>query len=270
MTGYEYEHVAAQYLKNSGYHSVKVTKASGDYGVDITATKNGKRYAVQCKYYSGSVGVEAVQQVVAGRTYYGCDSAAVITNSSFTKAAETLAAANDVILIGGVSKAGARRIPVLKILAWAAYLFFASVIVSITIDTISGQSFWKAAYNIVTVLLLLISPALIYLIYKKLKQRRNVCGCSSAPAKHIDAKALIPYLPISLGDYREKAAVAIASVNVPSVQAFQRVCFFGYDRASEIFENMKNFGLIETESGKGRWTEKALRLKAEGREEDMV
>ena len=55
LTGVEYERRVAAYLKRKGYWGVKVTQASGDYGIDITAHKHGKKYAIQCKYYSHKV-----------------------------------------------------------------------------------------------------------------------------------------------------------------------------------------------------------------------
>ncbi|MBE6730019.1 MAG: restriction endonuclease [Ruminococcaceae bacterium] len=102
MTGIEYESRVADYLKCKGYWGVKVTQASGDYGIDITAHKNGKKYAVQCKYYSQPVGIAAVQEAVAGKVHYGCTEAMVVTNNTFTPAAETLAKENGVILLAGV------------------------------------------------------------------------------------------------------------------------------------------------------------------------
>ena len=102
MNGHQYEHHAAKYLKRHGFHSVKVTKASGDYGADIIARKRGRRYAVQCKYYSSPVGIHAVQEVVAAKKHYRCSRAIVITNHSFTKPARTLAQENNVELIEGV------------------------------------------------------------------------------------------------------------------------------------------------------------------------
>ncbi len=103
MTGYEFEHFAASYLKSIGYHNVQVTQASGDFGIDITATKNGIRYAIQCKYYTHPVGNNAVQEAVAGMAYYDCKKAMVITNSTFTAPAKKLAAANNVTLLENVS-----------------------------------------------------------------------------------------------------------------------------------------------------------------------
>ena len=82
---------------------MKVTRGSGDYGVDVLARKIGHRYAVQCKYYSRPVGVSAVQQVVAGMAYYECDRGLVVTNTTFTRQAKELAELNGIDLIGKVS-----------------------------------------------------------------------------------------------------------------------------------------------------------------------
>lgn len=103
MNGRNYERAVARYLKNHGYHGVKVTKGSGDYGVDVLARRWGHKYAVQCKYYSRPVGVSAVQQVVAGMAYYDCDRAIVVTNTTFTRQAKELAESNGIDLIAKVS-----------------------------------------------------------------------------------------------------------------------------------------------------------------------
>ena len=91
MTGLEFEEYCVDVLRSNGYTDVKITKASGDQGIDILATKGVLRYAVQCKYYSSSVGNSAVQEAYAGMTFYDCDVAMVMTNSTFTRGAEELA-----------------------------------------------------------------------------------------------------------------------------------------------------------------------------------
>ena len=70
-----------------GFVDVKVTRSSGDYGVDILAEKDGVTYAIQCKRYTGLVGVKAVQEAYAGRDYYDRMVGAVLTNQYFTKPA---------------------------------------------------------------------------------------------------------------------------------------------------------------------------------------
>lgn len=91
MTGYEYEKKCAELLKTRGFTDVCVTPGSGDQGIDILAKKSGKKYGIQCKYYEGNVGNKAVQEAFAGASFYDCDVAIVITNSSFTRAAEEMA-----------------------------------------------------------------------------------------------------------------------------------------------------------------------------------
>ena len=42
-------------LIKSGYHSVKITQASGDYGIDLLAKKNQVSYGFQCKRYQKNI-----------------------------------------------------------------------------------------------------------------------------------------------------------------------------------------------------------------------
>lgn len=89
--GVAFEYTCADILMRRGFHTVSLTKSSGDQGVDILACKGTDLYAVQCKLYSHSVGNKAVQEVYAGKDYYNCSRAAVMTNSYFTQAAVDLA-----------------------------------------------------------------------------------------------------------------------------------------------------------------------------------
>nr|WP_294658301.1 restriction endonuclease [uncultured Blautia sp.] len=91
MNGYEFEHRCAALLKSKGYHRVSVTKGSGDQGIDVIAHKAGKKYGIQCKYYSSPVGNKAIQEAYSGARFYDCDRAVVMTNNTFTKAARELA-----------------------------------------------------------------------------------------------------------------------------------------------------------------------------------
>ena len=91
MDGLKFEEYCANILRSQGYKHVKVTKASGDQGVDVLAFRKRKKYAIQCKYYSEPVSNTAVQEVLAGKLYYKCDEAIVMTNSTFTQSAKELA-----------------------------------------------------------------------------------------------------------------------------------------------------------------------------------
>lgn len=87
MEGQEFEYYCANLLAANGFIEVEVTKGSGDYGIDILAEKDGVTYAIQCKRYTGLVGVKAVQEAYAGRDYYDRMVGAVMTNQYFTKPA---------------------------------------------------------------------------------------------------------------------------------------------------------------------------------------
>lgn len=98
MTGVEFEEFLVRLFKRQGYRAT-MTKSSGDFGADLVVKGNGKTVVVQAKRYKSSVGVKAVQEIIAAIRMYDADDAWVVTNSYFTKQAKTLAAHNDVRLI---------------------------------------------------------------------------------------------------------------------------------------------------------------------------
>lgn len=98
MSGQDFEDYIIQLLRKEGFTSINGTSYSGDYGVDIVATKQDLKYAIQCKRFANKVSVGAIQEVTAGRKHYRCDKALVITNNYFTKNAIELANSNFVTL----------------------------------------------------------------------------------------------------------------------------------------------------------------------------
>ena len=98
MDGIAFEELACEILVANGFEIAENTPASGDYGVDILAQREGMSYAIQCKRYLEPVGLEAVQQVYAGRAYYECHVAVVLTNQTFTSNARHLADKLGVVL----------------------------------------------------------------------------------------------------------------------------------------------------------------------------
>lgn len=98
MDGHKFEHFCAQILSRNGFVNVQVTPGSGDQGVDIIAEKDGVKYAIQCKRYASPLGNTPVQEVHAGKTFYGCHVGVVMTNSTFTLGAINLATATGVLL----------------------------------------------------------------------------------------------------------------------------------------------------------------------------
>jgi hypothetical protein len=93
-----YEAYCAQVLMDDGWDAT-TTQTSGDQGVDILATRNGKKAVFQCKFYTSLVGNAAVQEAIAGRAWASADYAFVVSNADFTPSARALAAKAGVHLI---------------------------------------------------------------------------------------------------------------------------------------------------------------------------
>ncbi|MFR7960816.1 MAG: restriction endonuclease [Roseburia intestinalis] len=98
MDGHEFEYFCGDLLKKNEFSNVEVTRGSGDQGIDIIAYKDGVKYGIQCKCYSQNIGNKAVQEAFAGKTFYDCHVAAVLTNQYFTRSAKELAEHNGVLL----------------------------------------------------------------------------------------------------------------------------------------------------------------------------
>jgi len=98
MSPEEYEHHCAGLLRGLGW-ATRVTKASGDQGVDVVAEKGGHKVVIQCKKYSKPVGNKAVQEVIAAMQFEDANSAAVVSNNSFTPSARALANKSGVLLL---------------------------------------------------------------------------------------------------------------------------------------------------------------------------
>lgn len=91
MEGHLFEKWCANLLRANGFSNIIITPGSGDQGVDIIASLNEEKYAIQCKRYSGNLSNRPVQEVIAGKAFYGCDKGAVMTNQYFTPSAKELA-----------------------------------------------------------------------------------------------------------------------------------------------------------------------------------
>lgn len=98
MEGHDFEYYCADLLRANGYTHVEVTRGSGDFGADILCMQGDVTIAVQCKCWDGPVGVSAVQEIYAGKDYYGRMVGIVMTNQYFTAPAREIAARLNVIL----------------------------------------------------------------------------------------------------------------------------------------------------------------------------
>ncbi len=99
MSGHRFEEFLSTLFRRLGY-GVEMTSRHGDYGADLVVTKGKTRTAVQAKRWNKKVGVKAVQEAVASKGMYSCDSALVVANREFTQQAQKLAGANKVELWG--------------------------------------------------------------------------------------------------------------------------------------------------------------------------
>lgn len=98
MDGWEFEHYVARLLCDRGF-TAEVTNGSNDFGVDVIASNGTQRFAIQVKRHAKNVSRRAVSDAVAGKQHYGCNAAAVVTNSYFTKGAVELAGSTSYQLI---------------------------------------------------------------------------------------------------------------------------------------------------------------------------
>ncbi len=97
-TGPEFEIYCADLIRSLGWNA-RVTKGSGDQGVDVVADREGMCVVFQCKFYSSPVGNSAVQEIAAGRAFEHAQFGAVLSNQSYTPAAKQLAKATNVQLL---------------------------------------------------------------------------------------------------------------------------------------------------------------------------
>lgn len=95
----DFEILLYRLFEKKGF-SVELIGKTGDQGGDLVATKGTKRILIQAKFYKNwNVGNNSIQEAVAAKSHYDCNSACVVTTSTFTKAAVELAKTNNVILI---------------------------------------------------------------------------------------------------------------------------------------------------------------------------
>jgi len=95
LSGEEFEILLKDIFQKLGYE-VALTKKSHDYGADLIISKKKTKMLVQAKCYAKSVGVKAIQEIVASRKHYKVDEVIVATNNYFSKDARILAEENNV------------------------------------------------------------------------------------------------------------------------------------------------------------------------------
>jgi restriction system protein len=97
LSGTQFEMLLQSLFMHAGYRVTRVG-ARGDFGADLLLDGPTGRTVVQAKRWSRPVGSAAVQEAVAAKAHYGANAAMVVSTSTFTAHAQTLARSNRVVL----------------------------------------------------------------------------------------------------------------------------------------------------------------------------
>ncbi|MFA7289815.1 MAG: restriction endonuclease [Melioribacteraceae bacterium] len=82
MNPKQYEELVCEYFRNKGY-DVEATPYSNDYGVDLFATKDNEKIAVQAKMYgSGTrkINRQMIMELHGAKDYFDCTKAVIVTD----------------------------------------------------------------------------------------------------------------------------------------------------------------------------------------------
>ena len=100
LSGGQFEDLLQNILPHLGFTIIERTRKTGDFGADIIANRDNKRFAIQAKRYNRAVGIRAVQEAYAAKSYFKTDYCMVATNQAFTRAAQELAVSCGCLLLG--------------------------------------------------------------------------------------------------------------------------------------------------------------------------
>jgi restriction system protein len=99
LTGQSFETLLRLLFLRMGYKT-QLTQATGDYGADLILDDGSAHlYAAQAKRYKGDVGICAIQEVLGGMSYYGCQTGVICTTANLTRQATQLAVKHGAVII---------------------------------------------------------------------------------------------------------------------------------------------------------------------------
>lgn len=93
MTPRQFEELVAKHYRSLGYET-QITPLSGDYGVDVFATKGSERIAIQAKMYGGTsrkINREMVMALHGAKDYFDCTKAVIVTDGEILSDAKKVA-----------------------------------------------------------------------------------------------------------------------------------------------------------------------------------
>lgn len=82
MTPKQFEELVCEHFRKKGYNA-EVTPYNNDYGVDVFATKEKEKIAVQAKMYAGGtrkINRQMVMELHGAKDYFDCSRAVIATN----------------------------------------------------------------------------------------------------------------------------------------------------------------------------------------------
>ena len=82
MTPREFEYLVSDYYKQQGYKTI-ITPYSGDWGIDVIASKGKEKLAIQVKMYGGSsrrITRLVMMQLYGAMAYKDCTRAVMVTD----------------------------------------------------------------------------------------------------------------------------------------------------------------------------------------------
>lgn len=83
LDGWQFEQEVANVFRMNGYNA-KVTKGSGDGGVDIILKKDGRTSIVQCKHYKNPVPPEPIRALWGCKDDFNADEVILVASSGIT------------------------------------------------------------------------------------------------------------------------------------------------------------------------------------------
>ncbi len=102
MTPETFEHFIAGIYEKKGYTVSEVTSYVADHGIDVSLTKNGKRYAVQVKQYRNkAIAEKDLREFYGSYIAQNYDGGTYVTTSFYTKPAREWAKGVGMHLVDG-------------------------------------------------------------------------------------------------------------------------------------------------------------------------
>ena len=85
MTPRQFEELVCEHYRKQGYKT-EITPLSGDYGIDVFATKGKEKLAIQAKMYGSStrkINRQCVMELHGAKDYFDCTKAVIATDGVF-------------------------------------------------------------------------------------------------------------------------------------------------------------------------------------------